>query len=451
MSPIHLKSLLVIDDDRLFCDAVAKYYFGRDVTVLSAHTGANGIELCSKEKINVVLLDQKLPDRQGIELCEPILECNDRIKIIFNTAYPSFHHAVQAMRLGAYDYLSKPCELEELDLAVQKAFRTVELERVEQIQNYRNQRENAETVLIGKDKGLSEVYQLVQLCAQNAAPVLITGETGSGKNVIAKTIHYMGSLKNDAFISINCAAIPENLMESELFGHEKGAFTGAVTAKKGIFEMAEGGTLFLDEIGELPLNMQSKLLGVLDEHKVKRVGAETMRPVDVRIIAATNKNIETAIAEKKFRQDLFYRLSVMQIHTPPLRERLDDIAQLVAFFIQKMAPTPNILLTEGEIAKLKRYDWPGNVRELRNIIERSIFLRKNDTIQPSQLIQKQVTHPPGEAVTTEVKTFPTLEQLEDTHIRKALQLCGNNHTHTASALGISRSTLMRKLKKYGIS
>lgn len=441
------RSLLIIDDDRLFCDAVSQYYADRNVTVLTAHTGAEGLQLCSRDTVNVVLLDQKLPDRQGIDLCMPILECNDQIKIIFYTAYPSFDHAVQALRRGAYDYLSKPCELEELDLAVQKAFRTVELERVEQIQNYKNQRENEETVLIGSDRGLGEVYRLVRLCAQNNAPVLITGETGTGKNVIAKTIHYMGKMKNAAFISINCAAIPENLMESELFGHEKGAFTGAVTAKKGIFEMAEGGTLFLDEIGELPLNMQSKLLGVLDEQKVKRVGAETLRPMDVRIIAATNRNIETAIEEKSFRQDLFYRLSVMQIHTPPLRERLDDIAELSRFFIKKIAPTPDILLAEDEIDKLKSYNWPGNVRELRNIIERSIFLRKGNDIKPSELVQKIVPHPACETVATDATTLLTLEQLEDMHIKKALKLYCNNHTHTASALGISRSTLMRKLKK----
>ncbi len=448
MNSVQSKSLLVIDDDRLFCDAVSQYYFNHDISVLAAHTGEDGIELCSREKVSVVLLDQKLPDKQGIDLCEPILKCNDRIKIIFNTAYPSFDHAVQAMRLGAYDYLSKPCELEELNLAVQKAFRTVELERVEQIQNYKNQIENEETVLIGSDKGLSEVYRLIRLCAENNAPVLITGETGTGKNVVAKTIHYMGNLKNAAFIGINCAAIPENLIESELFGHEKGAFTGAVATKRGIFEMAEGGTLFLDEIGELPLNMQSKLLGVLDEHKVKRVGAETMRPVDVRIIAATNRNIDAAIEENSFRKDLFYRLSVIQIHTPPLRERLNDIAELSRFFIKKIAPTPNIILPEDEIQRLKTYNWPGNVRELRNIIERSIFLRKGNTIRPSQLALKNVADPLCGAVQTTTETLPTLEQMEGMHIKKALQIYEDNYTRTASALGISRSTLMRKLKKF---
>ncbi len=448
MNANQSKTLLVIDDDRLFCDAVAQFFFQHKVTVLTAHSGSDGKKTCAKKRVDVVLLDQKLPDIQGTDLCAPILGCNDRIKIIFITAYPSFEHAVKAMRMGAYDYLSKPFELEELNLAVQKAFRTIELEQVEQLQEYKNRLENEETVLIGKDKGLSEIYQLIQLSAENNAPVLITGETGTGKNVMAKSIHYMGKAKNAAFISINCAAIPENLMESELFGHEKGAVTGALTTKKGIFEMADGGTLFLDEIGELPLHMQSKLLGVLDEKMVKRIGGETIRPVDVRIIAATNRNIEDAIKEKNFRNDLFYRLSVIQIHTPPLRDRLEDIAELSRYFIQKATPTPDIVLQDDEVERLKAYNWPGNVRELKNIIERSIFLRKNNIVKPSQLVQKNEAGPLTGRPKATKDALLTLNQLEELHIKQALQLYEHNHTHTASAIGISRSTLMRKLKKF---
>jgi DNA-binding NtrC family response regulator len=332
-------TLLVIDDDQLFCDAVCAFFAGGEMKVLCAHSISEGQRLCVEKKIDVVLLDQKLPDGLGVDLCTPILAANDQTKIIFITAYPTFDNAVKAVRSGAWDYLAKPVDTEDLRLTVDQAFRTLELERVEQIHEYANRRDNAETVLIGADGGLKEVQQMIRLSAGSDAPALITGETGTGKNVVAKSIHYLQAENMGSFVGINCAALPENLIEAELFGYEKGAFTGAVISRKGIFEMAEGGTLFLDEIGDLPLHLQSKLLGVLDEKKLKRLGGQSFRKVDVRIIAATNINLEEAIRAKRFREDLYYRLSVLRIHIPPLRKRRNDIAGLCRHFLLKAART----------------------------------------------------------------------------------------------------------------
>lgn len=311
------KTILMIDDDKLFCMAVEKFFSKKDIHVLTAHCGADGLKLCKQNRAEVILLDQNLPDSLGIDLCQPLLETRDQAKIIFITAFPSFDHAVDALRNGAYDYLSKPIELAELELAIQKAFRTAELEKLEQITQFHNSKKSTQNLPIGFDGGLHHIKNLVDLASSNHVPVLITGETGTGKNVVAKAIHYRQKNQNRPFVSTNCATLPENLIEAELFGHEKGSFTGADATKKGLFEMADGGTLFLDEIGEIPIHLQSKLLGALDDGTVKRLGGDTARQVDVRIIAATNVNLEEAISAKTFREDLYYRLSVLRIHLPP--------------------------------------------------------------------------------------------------------------------------------------
>ena len=445
-------TLLIIDDDRLFCDSVRAFFADYDMEVFQAHSRAEGQRLCAEKKVDVVLLDQKLPDGLGVDLCAPILAANDQAKIIFITAYPTFDNAVKAVRNGAFDYLAKPVDTEELRLTVEQAFRTLELERVEQIHAYTSRQDNAETVLLGADDGLKEVHRLIGLSATTDAPALITGETGTGKNVVAKSIHYLQAENRGSFVGINCAALPENLIEAELFGYEKGAFTGAVAARKGIFEMAEGGTLFLDEIGDLPLHLQSKLLGVLDDKMLKRLGGQSLRKVDVRIIAATNINLEEAIQRKRFREDLYYRLSVLRIHIPPLRRRKNDIAALCRHFLRKIARHPAPELPAAEIKQLKDYHWPGNVRELKNIIERSVILQKDGLIRPSELLERSGSpHPdipePGQAGNTPA----TLAEMERLHIRMVLGQMDNNHTRTAAALSISRSTLIRKLKEYHIN
>ncbi|HWR59664.1 MAG TPA: sigma-54 dependent transcriptional regulator [Thermodesulfovibrionales bacterium] len=443
-----------MDDDKTFCQSLADYLRSATLEVLTAHTAEDGLDICSQTRVDVVLLDQKLPDRQGHTLCPSILNCNDHTKIVFTTAYPSFENAVRGIRAGAYDYLSKPFELEELRLTVTRALRTLELELVEQFQNYKSDKEMKETALVGSSEGLAEVRRLVDAAAEVDAPVLITGETGSGKNVVAKAIHFRGPLRKAPFISINCAALPENLVEAELFGYDKGAFTGAVAARKGIFEMAEGGTLFLDEIGEMPLHLQSKLLGVLDDKKIRRLGGESVRYVDVRIIAATSADIEESIRQKRFRQDLFYRLSVIKIHVPPLRDRRQDIPDLCRFLLKKAFEGREILISDFEIERLMEYEWAGNVRELKNVIERASILQKGPYIRPSELL----VNTPLISATTESllpacsanSSLRTLDSLEESHIRHVLSRYSGNQTRAAKAIGISLSTLKRKIKKYGI-
>ncbi len=444
------RKLLVIDDDRLFCDAVRGALEAGDVEVQTAHTGARGLQLCAAEPMDVVLLDQKLPDTNGIDFCTPIMECHDGTHIIFITAYPSFQNAVKAVKLGAYDYLSKPFEMEELILSVNKAMRAVDLERMEQVRHYEQKRESDRSVLIGASGGLQEVQHMVDLASANQPSVLITGETGTGKTMVAKSIHYSGPIAKGPFIAVNCAAIPESLMEAELFGYEKGAFTGADKASKGLFEMAADGTLFLDEIGEMPLHLQAKLLGVLDDKKIRRLGGQSLKPVNVRIIAATNADMASAVKRRAFREDLFYRLSVVHIHVPPLRQRLQDLADLCRHFIAQIAPDQRITICENQIKAMHDYFWPGNVRELRNIVERAILLRNGPAIEPWQLVGQSFPEPAGEPAAIERPEAATLVEVEKQHIAATLKRLGGNHTQTAKALGISRSTLMRKLKTYGL-
>ncbi len=441
------KTLLIIDDDQILCSSIRDHFCSNGTEVLMAHTGAEGLAICAQRQVDVVLLDQILPDGKGNSLCPHILKHNEMTKIIFITAYPSYENAVEAIKAGAHNYLSKPFELEELSLAVEHAFRDLRLERVEELQNYRDEKESGETLLVGE--GLVEIQRLVTLAAASVeAPVLITGETGTGKNMVAKSIHYNSRVRRNAFVSINCAALPESLIEAELFGYEKGAFTGATAAKKGIFEMAEGGTLFLDEITEMPLHLQSKLLSVLDDKKIKRLGGELTRPVNVRVIAATNTNIESAVASGAFRKDIYYRLSVIRIHIPPLRERRQDIPALCDYLLRKIAGASTIKLSEDEVSRLMEYDWPGNVRELKNILERALILQKGSPLVPSRLLCKAEVQASSAPLSANLLI---LKEVEKNHIEYALRSLSYNYSRTAKALGISLSTLKRNAKRYGLT
>ncbi len=442
------KTLLIIDDEKVFCDTVRDFLESDQLDVLAAHTGAEGLNICSSRKVDVVLLDQKLPDGEGHTLAPAILEKNEQAKIIFVTAFPSFENAVTAVRSGAHDYLSKPFDIEELKLTVENALRTLDLERVEQIQNYARDKDREDSIIIGNSAPFTEVVRLVDMASSMDGPVLITGETGTGKNLVAKTIHYKSPFGRSAFISINCAALPENLIEAELFGYEKGSFTGAIGAKKGLFEIADGGTVFLDEIGDMPLHLQTKLLSILEDKKVRRIGGTAATSVNVRVIAATNADLELALG-KTFRKDLYYRLSVVRIHIPPLREHREDIPQLCSYLLSKIAPGQPVELSGPELTKLKEYDWPGNVRELRNILERALFLQKSSVLAPSLLIGKSPAAAPPQT-TSPQGGIKTLAQAERELIHGTLAALSSNLTQTAKALGISLSTLKRKLKEYGL-
>lgn len=449
------KSLLIVDDDRNFCLSIRDYYMKADeIQVHIANTGKDCLAACSENQIDVVLLDQKLPDAEGSDLCSAILKQNSQAKIIFTTAFPSFDNAVKAVRNGAFDYLSKPVELEELDLAVKQALRTLDLEKVEQFQNYRSERESEENVLVGESVQITEIRRLIDLAANADAPVLVTGETGSGKNAAARTIHYRGPFRHAPLVSINCAALPENLIEAELFGYEKGAFTGAAGVKKGMFEMAEGGTLFLDEIGEMPLSLQTKLLGVLDDSTFRRLGGTAILHSQVRVIAATSVNLEKAIQKKKFREDLYYRLGVIKMQMPPLRDRKEDLGALCEFLIKKVAKGRQVTLAEGEVERLTAYHWPGNVRELRNLLERAVILQHGGDLRPSEFLMissASAASARESAKSTTADAAPgTLDAVEKDHILAVLQEHGGNYSRAARAVGISLTTLKRKLKKYGM-
>jgi DNA-binding NtrC family response regulator len=439
------KTLLVIDDDRVFGEAVRDYLSSDALEVLLARKAADGLTLCSLRKVDVVVLDQQLPDGEGHTLCPDILKFNDQTKIIFSTAYPSFENAVKAIRSGAHDYLSKPYDLEELALAVKQAFRTLELEQVEQVMVYQRKHEKDGVVIIG-GKGIADVLQLIEIAASTDSPVLITGETGTGKNVVAKSVHYKSKADKAPFISVNCASLPENLIEAELFGYEKGAFTGAVNAKKGLFEMAEGGTLFLDEIGEMPMNIQSKLLSAIEDRAIRRIGGTAAKPVNVRIMAATNQELEDTLG-KSFRKDLYYRLSVILIHLPPLRDRRGDIPALCSHLLKSIT-SHSLEVPDRDLVQLMKYDWPGNVRELRNILERAVLLQKGAVIEPSELLGELVHSAQASSCseTQDGEVLPTLEEVENRHIHHVLEQLSSNYTRAAKALGISLSTLKRKLK-----
>ncbi len=442
-----VRKLLIIDDDRLLCDMVAQLLQSAQLQVQIAHNGTDGLLCCKEGEIDVVLLDQKLPDGEGRDLCPSILELNEQCKIIFITAFPSFENAVRGIKVGAHDYLSKPFEAEELRLAVKQALRTIDLEELALLQNYERSRDQGGTVLVNAG-GLTDSEDTALRAAASNVPVIITGETGTGKNVMAKYIHYQSPYRNGAFLSINCAALPENLIEAELFGSEKGAFTGAEMTRKGIFEMAEGGTLFLDEIGEMPLHLQSKLLSVLEDGCLRRLGGSRTIPVHVRIIAATNLDLETAIRERKFREDLYFRLNVVRLHLPPLRERKQDIPGLCQHFLDLMPNGRGVTLPQDELDRLLDYSWPGNVRELKNIIERAVIFHRDGTIYPSQLLtEARNSKEMACFIAADAEIIP-IEDLVKNYTLRALDKLSGNVTQTAAALGMSLSTLKRKLKSY---
>lgn len=447
--PVKIKNILVIDDDKIYGDTVKDYFARESMRVLVAHTAKEGLETCSRERIDVVLLDQQLPDAEGHTLCPAILKHNEATKIIFATAFPSFENAVKALKAGAHDYLTKPFEIEELGLTVERAIRTAELEGIEQIQAYQREKESEEAALV-VGAGLAEVDRLARLAAGSDSPVFITGETGTGKTLVAKAIHYRSVIADAPFVGINCAALPENLIEAELFGYDKGAFTGAVSARKGILEMAEGGTLFLDEIGEMPLALQSKLLSVIEDKIVRRLGSESFRRVNVRIIAATGIDLEKTLGAS-FRKDLYYRLSVIRIQLPPLRERRQDIPELCSYLLRQMGYR-HAVLSEVERANLMAYDWPGNVRELKNILERAIILQHGSVLRPSLLLEAARGDAPTAPVCPPLAgdDMATLAEMEKRHIRLTLDKLTGNLTQTARALDISLSTLKRKIKEYSL-
>ena len=441
-----LSTILIIDDDDLFSESLSDFLSGKGFEVETALNGKDGMARFERDQPPLVLLDQELPDTGGIDVCRKILEINANTKIIFITAYPSIAYAVDAMRAGAFNYISKPFELDELLIVIDMAVRNMHLEGKVRVQNYAHEKERKEKRLVGSSEVMKRIREQISLAAGADANVLITGETGVGKNVVAEAIHELQD-RRETFLSINCAAIPENLIEAEYFGHEKGAFTGADTRREGIFELADGGTLLLDEIGEIPIHLQSKLLSVLEDKRIRRIGSSRSIPVNVRVIATTNRSLDRAIGDKTFRQDLYYRLAVFNMHIPPLRQHPEDIPEISEYFVGQFCRRP-VRIPPDHMERLTRYPWPGNVRELRNVIERASLLLRGDEIRPADLLGGP---PPGPAQSiTEAPSAGAILSLRDVerrHILRTLEACSGNKSLTARTLGISLSTLKRKLKE----
>ena len=445
--------VLIIDDDDLFVSSLCDFLSHKGYGVRAVRTGKEGLKSLEECQPSIVLLDQRLPDMEGIEVCRTILENNPGIKVIFVTAYATVRCAVDAMQAGAFNYLSKPFELDELLILMDQAKKSVQMEGRIRIHDYENQQAREEKKLIGSSEVMRWVRGQIKLAAATDSNVLITGDTGVGKNVVARAIHDLQG-RRETFLQVNCAAIPENLMEAEYFGHEKGVFTGAETRREGIFELSNGGTLLLDEIAEVPSHLQSKLLTVLEDKCVRRVGGGRNIPVDVRIIATTNRDLERAIRDKSFRQDLYYRLAVFHLHIPPLREHPDDVPEIAAYFVTKFCRRP-VRIPEKHLERMMEYPWPGNIRELRNIIERASLLLRGDVMEPANLLFAGDPDAPLPSSRLrkgyDTQGIVPLQELSRQQIIFALEACSGNKSLTARTLGISLSTLKRKLADMNLS
>lgn len=453
--------ILVVDDEesiREFLEIMLKKE-GYEVTC--AEDGARAIDLLSKKSFDMVISDLQMPNVTGIELLKHVKDNYPDLVFMMITAFGTTESAVEAMKMGAYDYLTKPFKLDEVRLNIQNALRAKNLEVENRVLKKELTKEYSFQNLVGNSEAMHRIFDLVKRVSQAPTNVLITGESGTGKEVVAKAIHYNGPLKDKAFITINCGAIPEQLMESEMFGHKKGSFTGAVADKSGLFEVADGGTLFLDEVGELPVTIQVKLLRAIQERVIRRVGATEDIKVDVRIIAATNRNLEDMVKEGTFRQDLYYRLNVINIRTPSLRERKDDIPLLCNHFLKKYNERlgKNIGGVSVEAMEiLKKYDYPGNVRELENIVERTVALESGSTILPESL-PPFVNTPTGRKLASSheieigedgIDLEKVIGQIEKELLIKAIHASGGVKKRAAKLLHITFRSMRYRVEKYNL-
>jgi two-component system, NtrC family, response regulator AtoC len=444
-------TILIVDDERNTREGLQRALEGRYDVVL-AEDAQKATQTLESTPVDVMLTDLRMPGVDGMGLLRRALSLSNPPVCIMMTAYGSIETAVQAMQAGAYHYVTKPVNLDELELIIQRALnsRRIEAENV----NLREQIDHKYGLenIIGGSDGMRQVFETVRQVAPSRATVLITGETGTGKELIAKAVHNLSPRKNGPFIAVHAAALPTALLESELFGHERGAFTGAVERRTGRFEMADGGTLFLDEVSELEPQMQVKLLRVLEERAFERVGSGKTIEVDVRLVAASNRDLKKLVSEGKFRDDLFYRLSVVLVNLPPLRERRDDIPLLVKAFLDEFGRENNKQvreLTPEAMNMLLAYDWPGNVRELRNAIEQMVVLARSERLTVRD-VPAAVRDAADLTKINVVRTGMTVEDAERQLIVQALKETNGNRTTAAKKIGISRRTLHRKLKEYGL-
>ena len=444
-------NVLIAEDEELMRSILRQLLEGEGCRVFTADSADNALDIFSTNNVHVTLTDIKMAGMDGLELLDQIKTIDAEALVIIMTAYSSVDSAIAALRKGAYDYITKPFVNEDLLQTVRNAIRTRELFRENRALRRELDKHDSFAEIIGTSEALQKVFRVVEKVADTNASVLIEGESGTGKELIARAIHYKSRRAALPFLAVNCGALPESLLESELFGHTKGAFTGATADKKGLFRSSDGGTLLLDEIGEMPPALQIKLLRALQEHEVTPVGASVPVRFDARIIAATNKNLETEVAENRFREDLFYRLNVIEITLPPLRARREDIQLLAKHFISKFAKEQNTVekvISKEAMSALVNHGWQGNVRELENAIERA-FILSNDVIELENLPPKIKS---GAATNFEMRDpegfRPTLEETERRYILEILKSAGEDKSAAAEILGIDLSTLYRKLKRY---
>ncbi|MGE3536034.1 MAG: sigma-54-dependent transcriptional regulator [Candidatus Tectimicrobiota bacterium] len=444
--------ILAVDDDVIACQLLQEVLQKEGYQVHTATSGQEAIRLAQEVPFDLAILDIRMPDLSGIDVLKSLKRLNAQMPVLMTTAYSSMQTAIEATRLGAYDYLSKPCKIEELVLTVKRA-----------LEQYRLLQENAYfrqelrdrykfENIIGSTPAMLEIYKTVARLVDSKTTVLIQGESGTGKELIARALHFNGRRAERPFVPVDCASLSESLLESELFGHMRGAFTGAFETKKGLFEKADGGTIFLDEIGDISLALQAKLLRVLQQHEIRRVGGTEAIALDVRVVAATNKDLEALTRIGRFRDDLFYRLNVVTLSLPPLRERQEDLVLLASHFLRKYSETNQKLITHitpAALQLLSTYDWPGNVRELEHSIERAVTLTMNNCLMPEDLPAKLRQHPSLPAAGSPLPLL-SLDALEKQHIQAVLQATQGNKKQAAEILGVNRRSLYRMAKRHGI-
>jgi two-component system response regulator HydG len=444
--------LLVADDDPPVCAVCRDVAESLGLRVVEAATAAAAQERVEQERVDLVLADLRLPDASGMELLERIKKDQPHIAVILMTGYGSTEVAVEAMKRGAFDYLGKPFHVDDLRAKLQNALKVVELTQENRILREQARGQPGFGGLVGTSSAMQRVYRLIVKVSQSRHPVLILGESGTGKELVARSIHALGPRRERPFVPVDCAGLVPTLIESELFGYVKGAFTGAAASKQGLLEAAQGGTLFLDEIAELPTDLQAKLLRALQEREIKPVGGTERVPLDVRVLAATNRDLEAARREGRFRQDLYYRLNVVTVRVPPLRERKTDIPLLVSHFLERARDPGRPLkgFSEEALARLQSYDWPGNVRELENVVERAVALGAGPTLHTVDLptnLQSPALAAAAPLGGTSEGVVP-LRELEKRAILGAIKELGGDKLQAARLLGIGKTTLYRKLKEY---
>ncbi len=454
-----METILIVDDEKNYLLILSAVLQEEGYDTLIANSGAEALELLAATAVDLVVTDMKMPGMDGMELLEQIKKRDAELPVIMMTAYGTVEKAVEAMQKGAYNYILKPFENARLVVFVNKAlamFRIIKENRaLREAMHTRYSFDN----IIGKSQPMQAVFRTIEKVAPASATVLIEGESGTGKELVAKSIHFNSPRRDRPFIAVNCAALSESLLESELFGHEKGAFTGAIGMKKGRFELADGGTLFLDEIGDIPASLQVKLLRVLQERTFERVGGVKPIPVNIRLIAATNKSLKQETAAGRFREDLYYRLNVLHIGLPPLSARMEDIRLLVAHLIEKYADerkgNPPVTGVDARVERLfYEYSWPGNVRELENVIERAMVLCSGQIIGPEDLPREFAANSRRnltiDDIPPDAKLYETLVAVEKKLIERALEMSGYVQAHAAELLGIGKSGLHQKIKKLEI-